>query len=1359
MRKLILLLLFFGISGIGWSQCGPNGRVIKNPFGPGLACTGYFGGTPGTGTVTSVGLVGTAGQLTVTGSTPITTSGSWTISVPNLFTFPGKVTFHSGGTANPAFNIPTSAAPTSPASGDFWNLSGILQYYDGSATKSLITGAAGSSGQVQFNNSGAFAGDSGLAYNSGTKSLGVIGPIVTGQTGTATGQISFNGLTSGTAILKPADIAGTPTITLPGTTGTLGLVPGSSGQVVWNNSGALGASSGLAYNDTTKALGVIGSITTGQTSTGTGSILFNGLTSGTLTLKPLDAAGTVTLTLPARTATVATSSGTLTSGNCAQFDASGNLVDSGAVCGTSGTPGYYSVTTYGATGNGTTDDSASIRTAMAAVCTAGGGTLVFPAGTYIIDPAGGAFVICSNMKITGAGTIKVKNNDGDYGLIFAPSPTSAAVNNFIVDGISIDQNIANNTSSTIIVGTAGTLQQVFQIFNGSNIWFKNMNVQASGVYVYNTNGTVAGVHIEHNNVTFNKRAGQAVFDNSAIYINGDQFNVADNVFTAANAATGAGTAIELHEGTGTVTGNTVNQYSAGMNLVNLKNSSVTSNAIQNVGYGISIWSLTGSTTDGLTLAGNTISVDQVTRNIATSWGIATYYSASQNGAFLNLVIQDNVIKHELETASRTITNSTNYGIGLQALGNITNATVDNNLIINAPVRGITVGVANATYTTSHVNVLNNRIVDAGSNFSTGTSAYAAAIAEQGNLTSVDILRNKFDFTSNPFIGNYSVWSVESGYTFSGVTTAENKLTAVNGSPANGLTASVSQIYLASTDVPTLPFSKVTTVYTDIVGLWASGSCTGFLKNDGTCASAGGTGTVTSVGLAGTTNEITVTGTSPITSSGSWTLSIPATLDLSGKTSVTVPTSAGAAPTASGTLAYDSTTNAWKYGVGGTTKIGIFSDVATLSNLASVGTITTGTWNGTVISAAKGGTGIANTATLTLGSSNQNWATLGTGVVKNTTTTGALSNAAAGDIYGLWSGSCSASTYLRGDGACATPSGTGGTVTVVASGSLTSTALVTGGGTTTLQTPSATATMDASGNISTPGTITTGAGGATSGSVALSGSTSGTVTQSVAAAAGTWSFTWPTSGGTNKYALTTNGSGVGSWSQVDLTAAVTGILPTANGGTANGFFTVAGPATSAKTFTFPNASANVLTDNALVTAAQGGTNNGFFQVSGPATTAKTFTFPNASANVLTDNALVTVAQGGTGAGTFTANAPLIGAGTGAITVGTKSGSTTTFATSTGTLTNGHCVSIDASGNFVDAGGACTTGGGGGTVNSGTANQLAYYATSTNAVSGNANLTISGSDATLGVAGSAVGTLSFGNATSGTVVRIQRMHLCH
>jgi hypothetical protein len=95
---------------------------------------------------------------------------------------------------------------------------------------------------------------------------------------------------------------------------------------------------------------------------------------------------------------------------------------------------------------------------------------------------------------------------------------------------------------------------------------------------------------------------------------------------------------------------------------------------------------------------------------------------------------------------------------------------------------------------------------------------------------------------------------------------------------------------------------------------------------------------------------------------------------------------------------------------------------------------------------------------------------------------------------------------------------------------------------------------------------------------------------------------------------------------------------------------------------------------------------------------------------------TVPNGGTGVTSFTANNPLIGAGASAIAQGTRSGNTTTFATSSGALTSTHCVSIDASGNFVDAGGTCTTGGSSGIVSAGTTSQLAYYASSGSTVSG-------------------------------------------
>jgi hypothetical protein len=58
---------------------------------------------------------------------------------------------------------------------------------------------------------------------------------------------------------------------------------------------------------------------------------------------------------------------------------------------------------------------------------------------------------------------------------------------------------------------------------------------------------------------------------------------------------------------------------------------------------------------------------------------------------------------------------------------------------------------------------------------------------------------------------------------------------------------------------------------------------------------------------------------------------------------------------------------------------------------------------------------------------------------------------------------------------------------------------------------------------------------------------------------------------------------------DGSAALAQIIASTYGGTGNGFTKFSGPATSEKTFTLPNASATILTDNAVVTLNQGGTN--------------------------------------------------------------------------------------------------------------------------------------------------------------------------
>ena len=107
-----------------------------------------------------------------------------------------------------------------------------------------------------------------------------------------------------------------------------------------------------------------------------------------------------------------------------------------------------------------------------------------------------------------------------------------------------------------------------------------------------------------------------------------------------------------------------------------------------------------------------------------------------------------------------------------------------------------------------------------------------------------------------------------------------------------------------------------------------------------------------------------------------------------------------------------------------------------------------------------------------------------------------------------------------------PSSTGtGTVTNSA-GALASGAVVVGNGLNDAKTTAV--TVDLSSAVSAPGGFTSV--GAGNGTLALSGSTSGTVTQTVQAGAGTWTFTWPTGPAAAHQWLSTDTGGIGTFTQ-------------------------------------------------------------------------------------------------------------------------------------------------------------------------------------------------------------------------------------
>ena len=99
----------------------------------------------------------------------------------------------------------------------------------------IVPGGGGTPGgsdtQVQFNDGGAFAGDADLTWNKTTNVLGITGDVNLSDGGTYT------------TTLQTITPTAARTISFPDATGTVALVGGSSGQLLYNLSGAVAGTS------------------------------------------------------------------------------------------------------------------------------------------------------------------------------------------------------------------------------------------------------------------------------------------------------------------------------------------------------------------------------------------------------------------------------------------------------------------------------------------------------------------------------------------------------------------------------------------------------------------------------------------------------------------------------------------------------------------------------------------------------------------------------------------------------------------------------------------------------------------------------------------------------------------------------------------------------------------------------------------------------------------------------------------------------------------------------------------------------------------------------------------------------------
>lgn len=276
----------------------------------------------------------------------------------------------------------------------------------------------------------------------------------------------------------------------------------------------------------------------------------------------------------------------------------------------------FSATNYGVTPNDNRDDRLALQRAINALRDAGGGTLQFPAGNYIltIDPQSGeykqAIQLYSNIRLAAQPgaivNIKLSNGQGPYYTIF----NSQSTENVSIENLKFDQNGLNNkilVSEMDYDGGAvetGSLRQIFA-FSGA----KRFKVHGCtfdnvlGVWViFNAGADGSSDATITNNICKNVGGNNFDFDVSVIYTDCDRALVSGNRVTGRfTGAKGARTAFEIHGSDQNVTQNIIDKMLVGINIVGHKQAtetdptsivnrqSFTFNTMTNVYNGFQFW--------------------------------------------------------------------------------------------------------------------------------------------------------------------------------------------------------------------------------------------------------------------------------------------------------------------------------------------------------------------------------------------------------------------------------------------------------------------------------------------------------------------------------------------------------------------------------------------------------------------------------------------------------------------------------------------------------------------------------------------------------------------------------------------------
>lgn len=220
------------------------------------------------------------------------------------------------------------------------------------------------------------------------------------------------------------------------------------------------------------------------------------------------------------------------------------------------TPLVVNVLEYGAAGNGTNDDTSAINNAIAAVVSAGGGEVYFPAGTYKTTAA--ISITGDNVTLRGAGWASIIKPaaSATFDVIATPIPASAGLSGFVRNYLTIERLMLDCSNMT---GTVAGQGNGIHFYGVRYSFIRNVYIKSCPNWAVLLDGDNTG---PGNNFGFDNSVRECIFDlcNANVYQTNCEANrYTENQFKWAGTGTAAGqpalgtqdtTALHLRLGSG-----------------------------------------------------------------------------------------------------------------------------------------------------------------------------------------------------------------------------------------------------------------------------------------------------------------------------------------------------------------------------------------------------------------------------------------------------------------------------------------------------------------------------------------------------------------------------------------------------------------------------------------------------------------------------------------------------------------------------------------------------------------------------------------------------------------------------------------